>query len=82
VSSQPEALEVGPEHRNVMPAICWAAGQGWIDPESVNLSIACILEVRAEAEKRARMTPEAAKAIDEGAWNPARFPPLPEESSS
>lgn len=62
--------QVGPEHGNVAPAVCWAAGQGWIDPEAVNLSIACIIEVRAEAEKRVRMTPEAIKAVDEGAWRP------------
>lgn len=40
--------QVGPEHANVVPACCWAAGQGWIDPSCPDLSVACTLEVRGQ----------------------------------
>lgn len=44
--------QVGPEHKNVMPAICWASGQAWIDPSNPNLSIACTVEVRSQLAGR------------------------------
>jgi len=46
------AVQVGPEHANVMPALCWAAGQAWIDPFNVNLSLACTTEVRSGVAAR------------------------------
>ena len=47
-----KGIQVGPEHKNVVPAVIWAAANGWIDPVAVNLSIACILEVRAQVSER------------------------------
>lgn len=44
--------QVGPEHSNVMPAICWASGQAWIDPFNPNLSLACTVEVRSQMAAR------------------------------
>lgn len=39
--------QVGPEQANVVPAICYAAYMGWIDPTAPNLSLATTREVRA-----------------------------------
>lgn len=38
--------QIGPEHRNVAPAIVWAANEGWIDPDNVSLSCALNVDVR------------------------------------
>ena len=40
--------QVGPEHANVIPAVIWAAAHGWIDPSSVDLSIAVCIEVMSQ----------------------------------
>jgi hypothetical protein len=40
-------VQVGPEHRNVAPAVVWAAFHGWINPRHPELSAAVTLEVRA-----------------------------------
>lgn len=74
--------QVGPEHRNVVPAIIWAAAHQWIDPGNVNLSIGCILEVRRQMELRGSKSPDYVKAVEEGAWNPEHFPALPEADPS
>jgi hypothetical protein len=74
--------QVGPEHRNVVPAVVWAAAHQWIDPDNVNLSIGCILEVRRQMEWRGSKSPDYVKAVEEGAWNPEHFPLLPEEDPS
>lgn len=39
--------QVGPEHRNVVPAVIWAAAHAWIDPRDPMLSLAVTMEVRA-----------------------------------
>ena len=44
--------QVGPEHRNVAPAVVAAFADGWIDPSDLALSVACILEVRANTVQR------------------------------
>lgn len=43
-----DGLQVGPEHRNVAPAICAAAAAGWIDPDNPWLSMLATLEVRSQ----------------------------------
>jgi hypothetical protein len=43
-----QGIQVGPEHRNVVPAIIWAAANSWIDPRSVDLSIAVCIEVQSQ----------------------------------
>ena len=43
-----EGDQVGPEHRNVFPAICAASAAGWIDPANPWLSMACTIEVRSQ----------------------------------
>jgi hypothetical protein len=58
--------QVGPEHKNVVPAVIWAAANGWIDPESVNLSIGCIVEVREQIDKRSGLVAEVAKDLAPG----------------
>jgi len=48
-----DGIQVGPEHRNVAPAIVWAAFHGWLDPAQPALSLACTDEVRANSTFRA-----------------------------
>jgi hypothetical protein len=43
-----DGVQVGPEHRNVAPAMVAAAAAGWIDPCNPWLSVACTVEVRAQ----------------------------------
>lgn len=62
--------QVGPEHRNVVPAIVWAAAEGWIDPLTPMLSIAVTAEVRAESRSRATHEPWDESNPDAGAWQP------------
>jgi hypothetical protein len=45
-----DGVQVGPEHRNVCPAMCAAAAAGWIDPRNPPLSLACTLEVRGQLD--------------------------------
>lgn len=47
-----DGVQVGPEHRNVVPAVLSAAYEGWIDPTAVELSIALNLDVRRRAVTR------------------------------
>lgn len=47
-----DGLQVGPEHRNVAPAMCAAAAAGWIDPSNPWLSLACCVEIRARVQER------------------------------
>jgi len=44
--------QVGPEHKNVAPALYWAASEAWIDPFHPNLSLACTVEVRTQLADR------------------------------
>jgi hypothetical protein len=46
------AEQVGPEHRNVVPAIVWAAYEGWINPTALGLNLAVMREVRANTRLR------------------------------
>lgn len=41
-----EGVQVGPEHRNVYPAVLSASYEGWIDPSCPWLSAMCTREVR------------------------------------
>jgi hypothetical protein len=56
--------QVGPEHRNVYPAMIWAAAAGWIDPSAPMISIACNVEVRKQLEERAAMDPKTRRELD------------------
>jgi hypothetical protein len=47
-----DGVQVGPEHRNVFPAVCAASAAGWIDPCNPLLSVACTAEVRRELPPR------------------------------
>lgn len=40
-----QGVQVGPEHRNVYPAILSASYEGWIDPCNPQQSAACTAEV-------------------------------------
>lgn len=57
--------QVGPEHRNVVPAIVWAGAHAWVSPDHPNLSLAVIAEVRAGGAKRFDE-----KDAEAGAWLP------------
>lgn len=56
--------QVGPEHRNVCPAIVWAASNAWFDPTALELSLAVTIEVRANSRQFNEKDPLA------GAWRP------------
>jgi hypothetical protein len=44
--------QVGPEHKNVAPALYWAAANAWVDPFHPNLSLACTVEIRTQLADR------------------------------
>lgn len=44
--------QVGPEHRNVAPALIYAAFQGWIDPRCPAISAMLNAGIRAENTRR------------------------------
>lgn len=49
-----DATQVGPEHRNVAPALTWAHYHGWHDPSApLWLTIGCQAEARANHRGRA-----------------------------
>ena len=43
-----QGIQVSPEHRNVVPAVIWAAANSWIDPNSSELSVAVCIEVQSQ----------------------------------
>jgi len=59
--------QVGPWHKNLVPAIVWAAAAGWTDPSvPAWWSAAVTAEVRANSTSRRRKR----KKPEDGAWDP------------
>jgi hypothetical protein len=46
-----EGAQVGPEHRNVAPALVWKAVAGWIDPRDPMTSAVLNAGIRAEVAR-------------------------------